>query len=291
MATKRDFYDVLGISKSASAAEIKAAYRKKALEYHPDRNKSADAEQKFKEVNEAYEVLSSHDKKQAYDQFGHDAFSGGGPGFGGFGQAGGTGRAGPFTYTYTTTSGNPFEGADLGGFSDPFEIFESFFGGASPFRRGPAKPHYSLKISLESAYKGIEKTIIHQGKNYTIKIPPGADDGTRIRYSNFDVSIDVTEHEIFKRDGDDVIVNLAVPFTLAALGGTISIPTLDGDIKIKIRPGTQPGTLMRLQGKGMPHLHGSGRGNQYIRFLVTIPQNLTREQKDLLHQLHDSISS
>ena len=291
MVSNRDYYDVLGISKSASAAELKSAYRKKALEYHPDRNKSSDAEAKFKEVNAAYEILSNPQKRQAYDQFGHAAFQPGG-GFGGFGgQPGGaTGRAGPFTYTYySTPGGNPFEGfGDTSGFSDPFEIFESFFGGASPFRRAPQKTHYSLTVSLEEAYKGIEKTIVHQGKQHTIKIPSGSDDGTRIRYQDFDISINVKAHPTFKREGADVLINHEISFTTAALGGTETIPTLDGSIKIKVRPGTQPGTLIRLKGQGMPRLKG-GRGDQYIRLDVVIPKSLNNDQKSLLHSLHKTL--
>ena len=144
MSTKRDYYDILGVTKSASASDLKSAYRKLALQWHPDRNKSPEAESKFKEINEAYQVLSDAKKKASYDQFGHSAFdpSAGGPG--GFG-----GRQGPFQYTYST-SGNPFGNMDFGGFGDPFEIFEQFFGGGgsgNPFgRQAPRKPHYSLKI-------------------------------------------------------------------------------------------------------------------------------------------------
>jgi DnaJ-class molecular chaperone len=129
MATTRDYYDILGISKSASAQEIKSAYRKAALKYHPDRNKEAGAENKFKEINEAYEVLSNEEKRRTYDQFGKAAFQNGGMG-GGDPFGGGFRQQGPFTYTYSSSGGNPFEGFDFGGqgFSDPFDIFESFFG-------------------------------------------------------------------------------------------------------------------------------------------------------------------
>jgi DnaJ-class molecular chaperone len=286
MPTKRDYYDILGVSKDASEADIKKAYRQKALKFHPDKNKSKDAEKKFKEVNEAYEVLSNPQKKQAYDQFGHAAFD---PrsGFGGFPSAGRTYRQGPFTYTYTTGA-NPF--ADFGfDFSDPFEIFESFFGGASPFRRGPAKPHYSLKVSFMEAIKGTEKTIVHQGKQHQVKIPAGANDGTRINFADFTVSINVLPDDTFKRDGYDLFVDHQIPFTLAILGGTTTVPTVDGDLKIKIRPGTQPATMIRLRDKGAPHLRGSGRGDQYIRLIVTLPKNLNRKQKQLLRQLQDTL--
>lgn len=286
MPNKRDYYDVLGVKKGATAAELKSAYRKKALEFHPDKNKSPDAEAKFKEVNEAYEVLSDAQKRQTYDQFGHAAFdpSAGMGGFGGFGGAGGasTGRAGPFTYTYTSGS-NPFASGD---FSDPFEIFESFFGGANPFRRGPQKPHYSIKISFMEAVKGVEKTIVHQGTTHTVKIPAGADNGTRIRFSDFDVSIDVLPHDTFKRDGYDVFIDHNISISTAALGGTEEILTVDEKpLKIKIRPGTQPNTMLRLRGKGIPHVRGQGRGDQYIRLRITIPSPLSQEQKKLFEQL------
>lgn len=288
MPATRDYYDILEVKKSASEAEIKRAYRQQALKYHPDKNKSPEAEKKFKQVNEAYEVLANPQKRQTYDQFGHAAFRpGAAPG--GFGDFGQTGRAGPFSYTYTT-SGNPFAGFDFGGFSDPFEIFESFFGGASPFgRRSPAKPHYSLKIDLLQAYKGTEKTLVHQGKQHKIKIPPGADDGTRIRYTDFDVSVDVQPHNTFKRDGDDVFVDLKIPFTTATLGGSETVTTLDGQVTFKIRPGTQPGTLIRLKGKGMPRLRSQTRGDQYLRLIITLPKKLSRQQKQLLKQFASTL--
>ncbi len=296
MATKRDYYDILGVTKSASAGELKKAYRKQALEWHPDRNKSPEAEQKFKEINEAYEVLSDSQKKAAYDQFGHSAFApggspgaGGAPGGGPFGGAQGgqtrTGRYGPFTYTYTSYGGqNPFEGA---GFTDPFEIFEQFFGGASPFGRQQQKPHYRLEVSFMEAAKGVEKEVIIEGKRRKIKIPAGADDGTHIAFADFDVTVGVRPHPTFRRDSSDVYIEAAVPLTLALLGGEIEVPTIDGDVKLRVRPGTQPGTTIRLRERGIPHLRGRGRGDQYVRIITLIPEKLTRHQQELVRELQE----
>src|SRR3989344_7890134 len=154
MATNRNYYDVLGVSKGASAEELKQAYRKLALQYHPDRNRTKEAEEKFKEINQAYEVLSDAQKRQMYDQVGHAAFdpsagSGQGGPFGG----GNTYRYGPFTYTYSSNQGGGAQEFDFGGFSDPFEIFEQFFGGASPF--GRRKPVYELAIDFMEAIQGV----------------------------------------------------------------------------------------------------------------------------------------
>ena len=283
MTTKSDFYDLLGVKKDASAAEIKKAYRQLALKYHPDRNKAKGATEKFKEISEAYEVLSNPQKKKTYDQFGHAAFDPS-QGFGGFGGAQSRAqRQGPFTYTYTTTGGSSTGG--FGGFTDPFEIFESFFGGTSPFRKAQL-PRYGITIDFLEAFKGVEKSLVHQGKEYKIKIPPGADDGTRIRFDKFYVTVEVRPDDVFQRDGADVFIDREISFFQAALGDTIKIPTLEQkDIKLKIRPGTQPNTLIRLRGKGMPRLRLGGRGDQYIRLLVKVPQKLSRKQKNLLKQL------
>lgn len=282
MTPKRDFYELLGVPKTASADEIKKAYRKLAMQYHPDVNKAPDAAAKFKEVTEAYEVLADAKKRQQYDQFGHAAFD---PsrGMGGFGFGGGSRsyQSGPFTYSYSTNMGDA--GFDFGGFSDPFEIFEQFFGGG--FARQQAKPRYSLRISFMEAIKGAERKIVHQGKEHTIKIPPGVDDGTRIRFGDFDVTIDVGAHEQFKREGYDLFIDHELSYPMAALGGTIEVPTIDGPLSIKVRPGTQPGTLIRLRGKGVPQLRGGGAGDQYIRLLVTVPKQVTREQRQLLEEL------
>lgn len=284
MTTKRDFYEVLGVSKNASQAELKKAYRQLALKYHPDRNKASDAADKFKEISEAYEVLSNPEKKKTYDQFGHAAFDPS-QGFGGFGGGARTYRQGPFTYTYST-SGGP-GGFDFGGFSDPFEIFESFFGGGSPFRQARI-PRYGISIDFIEAVKGTTRTLVHQGKEYTIKIPAGADEGTRIRFNDFYVTIEVKPHHAFKRDGADIFIDQPISFSQAALGAVIQVPTVDGDLKLKVLPATQPGTLVRLRGKGMPHLRSSGRGDQYVRFLIKIPDRLSRRQKDLLRDFDES---
>lgn len=284
MATKRDFYEVLGVAKTASAAELKKAYRQLALKYHPDRNKSADATEKFKEISEAYEVLSNPQKKQTYDQYGHAAFDPS-QGFGGFGGAGQSQshRQGPFTYTYTTGGGQA-GGFDFGGFSDPFEIFESFFGGGRAYRQQARIPRYGITIDFMEAAKGTTRTLVHQGKEYTIKIPAGADDGTRIRFDKFYISVEVKPDKIFKRDGHDVFIDAVISFSAAALGAVIKVPTIDGDLKLKVQPGTQSGTLIRLRGQGMPVLQGRGRGDQYVRLIVKIPDRLSRRQRELLQE-------
>lgn len=293
MATKRDYYEILGVTKSATKDEIKKAYRKKALEFHPDRNKAADAESKFKEVNEAYEILSNDQKRQTYDQFGHAAFDpSAGGGFGGFGGFGGTrsGRSGPFTYTYTS-SGGPTNFGNFD-FSDPFEIFESFFGGGGGgFARPQQRTRYSLHIDFMEAVTGAQRSLVHQGKSHTINIPAGVDNGNRIRFQDFDVSIEVGTHPDFKRDGADIYTDFEIPFTTAALGATIEVPSLTKPIKLKVRPGTQPNTMVRLAGQGIKHVHANRHGDQYVRLVVTIPKSLNRHQKDLLQQLDASLSN
>jgi DnaJ-class molecular chaperone len=292
MATKRDYYDILGVGKSASLAEIKQAYRKLALKYHPDKNKASEAAEQFKEVNEAYEVLSNSKKREAYDQFGHAAFDqaagfGAGPGgFGGFGGETRTYKQGPFTYTYTTTSGggSPFEGI---GFSDPFEIFEAFFGGASPFRRTQQIPRYSLSLTFDEAVLGCEKEVEIGGKKRKIKIPAGIDDGTRIRFKDFYLTFDVRPDERFRRDGADLFLDWPISFAQAALGETIEVPTIDGLVKLKIRVGTQPGTLIRLRGKGVPYLRSGGRGDQYVRVVVKVPEKLSGRQREILREFEE----
>ena len=291
MADSKDYYQILGITKSASTDEIKKAYRKLALQYHPDRNKNKDAETKFKEVNKAYEVLSDPQKKQTYDQFGHAAFeqgAGQGP-FGGAGGPFGGAQGGPFSYTYTT-GGDGGAGFDFGGFNDPFEIFEQFFGGASPFGR-QRRQAYSLTIDFLEAVNGTTKKVTIGSKSQTIKIPAGVDEGSRIRFGDYDVVVSVTPDKRFQREGFDIIGIKEIPFALAALGGEVNIETIDGNLKLRIPGGTQPGTAIRLRGKGVPHLHGSGRGDHYVRIKVTIPKHLSGRQKELLREFMEDQKS
>jgi DnaJ-class molecular chaperone len=283
----KDYYQILGITKSATADEIKKAYRKLALQYHPDRNKGKEAEGKFKEVTKAYEVLSDPQKKQTYDQFGHAAFEqgagqgpfGGGAGgpFGGFGRQGG-----PFSYTYTT-GGDGGAGPDFGGFNDPFEIFEQFFGGANPFGR-QRRQTYSLKIDFSEAVHGAAKKVTIENKTQTIKIPAGVDEGSRIRFGDYDIVVSVTPDKRFQRQGFDIIGDKEISFAQAALGGEVQIETIDGNLKLRIPGGTQPGTAIRLRGKGVPHLSGSNRGDHYVRIKVVVPKHLTGKQKELLKE-------
>lgn len=285
---EKDFYQILGVSRSASQEEMKKAYRKLALEYHPDRNKSREAEEKFKEINRAYEVLSDSKKRQQYDQFGPTAFEGGGAGGpfgGGFRQpfGGAQGRQGPFTYTYST-GGQNASGFDFnfGGFSDPFEIFEQFFGGASPF--GRAKPTYSLTIDFMEAINGVEKKVTIDGKSKNIKIPRGIDNNSRIRFDDFDIVISVRPDPKFIREGNDIITQEDISMVQAAIGDVIDIETIDGKVKLKIPESTQPGALIRLRGRGVSYIRGKGRGDHFVRIRVLIPTKLRGKQKALLEE-------
>lgn len=283
MANNKDYYEILGVSKTASPDEIKKAYRRLALLYHPDRNKGKKAETKFKEVTKAYEVLSDQQKRQTYDQFGHVAFEQGasqGP-FGGAHRGG----YGPFTYTYST--GGDAQGFDFGGFSDPFEIFEQFFGG-SPFGGvRQRRTTYSLTIDFMEAVHGSQKRVSLDGKTQTIKVPAGVDHGSRIRFGEYDVVVEVIPDPRFTRERYDIITEKEISFSQTALGGDVNITTIDGDIKIRIPQGTQPNTVIRLRGKGVPHVQGGDSGDHYVRIKVIIPKNLTRRQRELLKQFEE----
>jgi molecular chaperone DnaJ len=285
----KDYYEILGVSKNASADELKKAYRKKALEWHPDRNKAAGAEGKFKEINKAYEVLGDPKKKEVYDQYGESAFAPG-SGFGGRSPTGGqTGSYGPFSYTYTSGGGSPFGNVDFGGFTDPFEIFEQFFGGGSPFGRKASRQRsvYRLTINFMEAVKGVEKKVDIEGKSKNIKIPAGVDTGSRIRFDDFDIVLEVVPDAQFKRDNYDLFIDTEISITQAILGSVITVPTIDGDLSLKIQAGSQPGTMIRLKGKGVPYVRENGRGDQYVRVKIKIPSRINNRQKELLEEFEE----
>ncbi len=317
MATKKDYYEVLGVPRSASQDDIKKAYRKMAREHHPDVAANTDkteAEKRFKEINEAYQVLSDSQKKKMYDQFGHAAFGGasgsgagaGGPfgGFGGFGSQGG--KWGPFSYTYTST-GNAGNGADF----DPFDIFEEVFGfrgfGA---QRGPRKGknlYYELHVDFADAVRGAEKTVNIETGNISIKIPQGARDGTELRFAgkgasgpqgspagDLYISLRVRTPQGFQRVGDNLGTAVEIDFIQAALGDMVEVAVVDpnsanglGKAKLKIPAGTQHGTQFRLKGKGIPKLRSSGQGDVIVQVFVKIPGKLNRKQKEFLEKYKD----
>jgi len=356
---KRDYYEVLGVAQNATKSEMKKAYRQLARQYHPDVNSDDDASERFKEISEAYEVLSDDDKRARYDRFGHAGVQNGGGGFSGF----------------------------EGGFGSVADIFEEFFGGGFGTRRrrrGPrrgADLRYDLSISFEEAVFGIEKDIevrrpeichackgsgaeagsspvtcptckgsgevrrvqqsilgsfvnvttcpdcqgggeiiqnpcktcrgqkqVQQTRTIKVKIPAGVDNDTQIRLTgeggpgvdggppgNLFVVLNVKKHEYFQRRGDDIWLNLQINIAQAALGDEIVVPTMDGDEEMSIPSGTQAGKVFHLRGKGVPRLDRSGRGSsmgrgdQHIIIEVSVPTNLTDDQRNLFHQLADTL--
>lgn len=356
MAEKRDYYEVLGVQKGVSKDQIKDAYRKLALQYHPDRNKAPEAEEKFKEISEAYAVLSDDTKRQQYDNLGHAGFD------------------------QRYTSEDIFRGADFDsvfrdmGFGDLFRtIFGGFgggFGGYEERNRGQDIA-YDIEISLEEAAKGVEREIeiprtehcevcngsgaapgtqsvtcprcggagriqnmrkagfatyvqvtacptckgkgriietpcpncrgsglIRRRRKILVKIPMGIDEGYQLRLrgegesapnngesGDLYVLVHVRQHPQFMREGDDLWHIAMITYPQAALGGEISVPTLEGPTTVKVRAGTQVGETITLRGKGMPRFRGYGRGDLNIRVGIAVPQKLTSPQKALLEQL------
>ena len=289
-----DYYDVLEVSKSASDSEIKAAYRKQALKWHPDRNKSSEAGGKFKEINKAFEILSDPKKKEIYDQYGEAAFQRGGMG----GAPGGVGgqyyQEGPFrVYTNFGGEGSPFEGFDFGGFSDPFEIFEQFFGFQSPFsrrgRRQERREMYEVTLTFDEAVNGTKKETVIKGETKTIKIPAGVDNGTVIRFSDFDLQIKVKPHPYFRREGQNIYLEKEISYPLAVLGGVVEVPTINGLVKLKVRSGTQSGTTVRLRGQGVAHPQSYRKGDQYVVYKINVPNRVSSKGKRLLEELKEEI--
>ncbi|MBI2022176.1 DnaJ domain-containing protein [Candidatus Daviesbacteria bacterium] len=298
MANKRDYYEVLGVSKGASDVEIKSAYRKLARQHHPDVDKSAGAADRFKEISEAYQILSDSNKRKTYDQFGHAAFGPGGAGSAGYGGANPFGEGfnpfgqGGFSYSWSTSGG----GAE--GFIDPFDLFEQIFGMggfSQEFARGfRRRQTYQMDLTFDEAIHGVTKEVdieraegnhnkAHK-ERMTIKIPAGVDEGTRMRFGDVDIIFRVKHHPEFIREGADIFSETILPIPQVVLGDTIDIKTTHGRVKLKIPAGTQPGSLIRIKGKGVPTLQG-GTGDHYVRIKVEIPQQLTDKEKELYKQL------
>jgi DnaJ-class molecular chaperone len=313
----KDYYQILGIGKNASQDEIKQAYRKLAREHHPDMVKDSDkaaAEKRFKEINEAYQVLGDAQKRKMYDQYGTTGaeFGQGGGGFGA-GQGQQQGQWGPFTYTYTSGGGNA--GANpFGGYEDfdPFDVFESFFGsrgfGSSRQPRKGKNLYYEMVIDFADAVFGLEKEVNVESGKVTIKIPAGVRDGTELRFSNkgmpgpagasagdLFITLRVKKPQEFDIAGDNIVVNEEIDFTVATLGGELEVPVVDvtkanavGYAKLKIPAGTQPGTRFLLRSKGMPKLRGHGQGDVIVNVFVTIPKKISKKQKDILEEYQKS---
>ncbi|MBG3129446.1 MULTISPECIES: molecular chaperone DnaJ [Proteus] len=348
---KRDFYEVLGLSKSADEKEIKRAYKRLAMKYHPDRNQGdKESESKFKEIKEAYEILSDAQKRAAYDQYGHAAFE-----QGGFGGQGGGGFGG---------------GADFG---DIFgDVFGDIFGGGRRQQRAArgSDLQYNMDLTLEEAVRGITKEIriptletcdkchgsgakegtsaetcstchgagqvhlrqgfftvqqacptchgrgkvikepcskchgdgrVERAKTLSVKIPAGVDTGDRIRLSgegeagengapagDLYVQVHVRQHHIFERDGNNLYCEVPINFAIAALGGEIEVPTLDGRVKLKIPAETQTGKMFRMKGKGVKSVRSSSIGDLMCRVVVETPVKLNEKQKELMQQLGES---
>lgn len=348
---KRDYYEVLGVNRNATSDELKKAYRKLALQYHPDRNSNdPTAEEKFKEATEAYEVLSDSKKREAYDRFGHQGVQGGFQG--GF---------------------NPETFADFTDiFGDFSDFFEGLFGGRprQSRRSGGAVRgedlRYDLELTLEEVAHGVEKTIdvprhetceacngsgcapgtnptscttcngmgqvrfsqgffsvsrpcprcngrgvtiespcttcsgagrILKRKKLSVKVPPGAETGLRLKVTSegergvrggppgdLYIFITVHPHELFERDGDDIICEVPVSYVQAALGAEIEVPTLFGKARMKVPAGTQTHKMFRLRGKGLPNLRSHGQGDQFVRVIIETPTRLTQRQKELLEE-------
>ena len=311
--TKKDYYEVLGVSKGASADEIKSAYRKLARKHHPDIDKSAGAEERFKEIGEAYQVLSDSSKKQAYDQFGHAAFDRGA------GAGGPFGRGNPFggdwqQYSWSSSGGNPFGSAqggpniqfDFGGFEDPFELFEQIFGGGSPFGEAfRRRPTYQMDLSFDESIHGVAKDIEIESRNaqgtlvrkrMRIKVPPGVDNGTKMRFGDLDIVFRVNRHPHFLREGADIFSEITINIPQLVLGDVFEVATVQGKVKVKVPPGTQPGSLVKLKGKGAPRLGGTGplrprseasQGDHYVRVNLEVPKNPSKQEKQLYEELYN----
>jgi len=304
----KDYYKILGVSHSASEEDIKRAYRKLALKYHPDRNPGdKKAEETFKEINEAYQVLSDPEKRRRYEQLGDSymRWQQRGAPANGFNWEEWFTQPGPGRSVRVEVGdlGDIFGGGGLGDFS---EFFRRIFGGmgdvSSPFRDTGARTSRSVQqeitISLQEAYQGATRKIQVDGRQREVIIPPGARTGTKVRVaeavstspnqpkSDLYLIIRVAEDPRFERKGNDLHTEVKIDLFTALLGGEVTIPTLAGNVLLTIPSGTQPGQTFRLSGKGMPVLKNpNAYGDLFVKVGVRIPRNLTPEQIDLVKKL------
>ncbi|GAB4375399.1 MAG: J domain-containing protein [Salibacteraceae bacterium] len=312
----KDYYKILGVSKSATQDEIKKAYRKLAVKYHPDKNQgNKNAEEKFKEISEAYEVLSDPEKRKFYDQLGPNWKQYQQAGFdpSAAGGARGFGNAGNGQRYYYQFEGDPSEiFGDAGGFSDFFEAFfggrgrrRSGFGGSSAFsgfedQSAGRDLAGELHISLNEAYTGTERIVDLGGEKIRVKIKPGAYDGLKLRVKgkgekggsgkpgDLYLTVRVAAHPDFQRKGDDLYTTKKIDLFTALLGGSVEVQTLAGRVKLKIPEGVQNGKVFRLKGKGMAVYGKTSHGDLYVKCEVEIPERLTDEQKSLVRKLKQS---
>jgi molecular chaperone DnaJ len=292
----KDFYDILGVKKDAAEGDIKRAYRKLAMEWHPDKHKGdKTAEDKFKEINKAYETLSDPQKKAAYDQFGEAGANFGSGGFGGGYSGGG--------FDFNNFQGN-FDGQ---GFADIFEAFFTGFGGRSNGPRKGRNLEFELKVSFEEAAFGCEKELMitrpgkggdKSSESLKVKIPAGVDNDSVIRLSgkgepginngptgDLYVHIRVTPHKEFVRNNFDVHSMSEISVLLAVLGGEIKVKTLQGEVTVKIPAGTQPGKTFKLKGYGIKKLHSDEKGDHFVKINLVVPTKLSKKERTLYQDL------